>query len=191
MASLRATANRKIGGVKTWQWAVILGVAILAGLWLRRRRAATFDTSSAIEESVVFSTQEDQPIGGTVGGGVGGGGVGFTAPEAPPPPFFPQFDNDPFSIFTGGGLPIFDPSLGLAPDLILSPVTTQSASSAPSVAITAPTSTKQTSFVWAGITYRSGDKEKFQRWLKAHGASYTIWKAAHRKAACDVFNDCR
>jgi hypothetical protein len=192
MASLKATANRKIGGMKAWQWAALLGVAILIGVWLRRRAQATADTAGAIEESVVYSTTEDQAIPGTVGGGAGGGGAGYTSSEAPAPTFFPSpFEPEAYPLFTGGGLPSFFPSLGLAPVIDQAPITTQEAASAP-VAVRAPAvaPAKQTSFTWSGITYRAGDKAKFQAWLKSHGASYTVWKASHRKAACDVFGDC-
>ena len=193
MASLKESANRKIGGMKAWQWAVLIGAAIIIGLWLRRRARAMADTAGAIEESVVYSSTEDQAIPGTVGGGIGGGGVGFTPSEAPAPSFFPApIEPEPYPLFTGGGLPSFFPSLGLAPVVDVAPITTQEAASAPVTAArtTAIAPAKQTSFTWSGITYRAGDKAKFQAWLKAHGASYTVWKAAHRKAACDVFGDC-
>ena len=165
--------TKKIGPLPVWVW----GAAALVILYAVYKRSKTPDDVSAVaisppDEGMVTG-DNGTSFEGLTGGGVGNIGNG-TGPVYQDPG--PSYNPDPWypSPVFEDAAPVYEPAPG--PTVITaSPVQTT------------VTASKQTSFVWSGVTYRKGDLAKFRAALKKSGVAYSLWAKNHPKAAMDVF----
>ena len=165
--------TKKIGPLPVWVW----GAAALVILYAVYKRSKTPDDVSAEAISPpdegMITGDNGTSFEGLTGGGVGNIGNG-TGPvyQDPGPSYDPSWYPSPVFETTP---PVYEPTPG--PTVI---------TGAP-VKVASVNPTKQTSFVWSGVTYRKGDLGKFRTALKKSGVAYSSWAKNHPKAAMDVF----
>lgn len=181
--------KRKIAGIPTYVWILLVLVAIAIGFYLRSRRNAGLETDSGLP------LDESFPIPGGLPSGPGGGGVEPPIPlppEPPPPPPPPPSPPPPPTIVVqlpGGGPTDTPPPTAPPP-----PPPPPPPSPPPK-----PGPVPGASFVWvfaaigglpAHSVWYMQDKPLFLAHLQKRSLSYAGWRANHPSAACRVFGDC-
>ena len=172
--------TKKVGPLPVWVW----GAAALVILYAvyKRRQTPTDVSPVAISppDEGMITGDNGTSFEGLTGGGVGniGGGTGPVYQDPGPsydPGFYPSPPVNDYSPVFEPAPPVYEPAPG--PSVI----------TAPTIKTQAIGPTKQTSFVWSGVTYRKGDLAKFRAALKKSGVAYSTWAKNHPKAAQDVF----
>lgn len=79
--------EKKIAGIPTYVWGILIIGAIGVGLYLRKRTASAAALSDTTPTDYGTGNLDAVPIPGTVGGGAGGGGI--TSEPTPPPDYTP------------------------------------------------------------------------------------------------------
>lgn len=184
--NLPPALTKKIGPLPVWAWgAVALGL-IGVYIYSRRKPADVSSVSLSPPDEGMLQADDGNSFEGLTGGGVGnlGGGTGPVYTDG-------ASGGSGGNGGSGGGgwypeypSAVYEPTPpDWNPPGDSFPTTTVVAKPQP----VAVTPTKQTSFVWAGVTYRKTDLAKFRAYLKKNGQSYATWAKLHPKAAMDVF----
>lgn len=88
---MNESLNHKLGPLKTWQWGVLIGGAILLYyLYKKNKEGGTESVAQPASESFNTGEPVGQGVSGGSGGGVGESGHSSEQPQAPPAAAAPQ-----------------------------------------------------------------------------------------------------